>query len=163
MKIELKNVQHAAFASQETDCFTATVYINGVKSGTVSNEGFGGCNSYHPNTLEKTLSGYAKTLPKIVAGFNDKEGNPIEYEQDADTLIGDLFSAWLVEKDFKRAIAKRILFTRDGAVMQTKSFDKVVLQAYLKDPALVTKLKADKVLNLLPVDEALKLYAGSAA
>jgi hypothetical protein len=45
MKVELKNVKYSAFASQETHCFEATVYIDGKRVGTVSNEGYGGPDS----------------------------------------------------------------------------------------------------------------------
>lgn len=32
-RVTLRNIKHAAFASQETECFNATVYIDGVKEG----------------------------------------------------------------------------------------------------------------------------------
>lgn len=44
--ITLKNLKHAEFASQETHCFEATVYVDGVKFCKASNEGHGGENSY---------------------------------------------------------------------------------------------------------------------
>ena len=44
MKIDLKNLKFAEFASQETNCFSATVYIDGVKATTISNDGHGGPN-----------------------------------------------------------------------------------------------------------------------
>jgi len=62
MKIELKNVKHSEFASRETDCFQASVYIDGKKAGTVGNDGQGGCNHYNPWKLADILSGNAKTL-----------------------------------------------------------------------------------------------------
>ena len=41
MKLELKNLKHAEFASQETNCFEAKLYINGVFSATLTNDGHG--------------------------------------------------------------------------------------------------------------------------
>ena len=36
MKIELKNVQYAAFASEETNCFEATIYVDGIFAGALA-------------------------------------------------------------------------------------------------------------------------------
>ena len=48
MKIELKNFKYAAFASEETLCFTASVYVDGVRTFMASNSGHGESNSIHP-------------------------------------------------------------------------------------------------------------------
>lgn len=106
MKIELKNVKHSKFASQETDCFEATVYIDGKKEGTVFNSGNGGCNSYHPWSLEEKLKEYAKTLPAMDVSYLFKDGEVHTMEHDADTLIGDLFTKHLQKKD----CAKKVMF-----------------------------------------------------
>jgi len=45
-KIELKNLKVAEFASQETTCFEATVYVDGKRFCTVRNEGSGGPDSH---------------------------------------------------------------------------------------------------------------------
>ena len=39
MKITLKNVKYSEFASQETYCFEATIYLDGKKAGQVRNDG----------------------------------------------------------------------------------------------------------------------------
>lgn len=91
MKIELKNVKHAAFASQETDCFQASVYIDGARAGEVSNEGHGGPNRYEPWALQTRINEYAKTLPSV-------HYHGMDLPQDADTLIGDALNAHLQHK-----------------------------------------------------------------
>ena len=48
MEITIKNLKTAEFASHETLCFSATVYVDGVRSFTAENDGNGGCNFYHP-------------------------------------------------------------------------------------------------------------------
>ncbi len=45
-KIILKNLKYAAFASEETSCFSATVYVDGKRLCTARNDGHGGCDSY---------------------------------------------------------------------------------------------------------------------
>ena len=42
MALTLKNLKHFAAGSQETYCFTATVYLDGKKVGTAENDGHGG-------------------------------------------------------------------------------------------------------------------------
>ena len=47
-RITLKNLKHAAYASQETHCFNATIYLDDERAFKVSNEGAGGPNEYFP-------------------------------------------------------------------------------------------------------------------
>jgi hypothetical protein len=52
MRVELKNIKENRTMSDETPCFSATVYVDGKKVGWVINRGTGGCNSYDlPRTL----------------------------------------------------------------------------------------------------------------
>jgi hypothetical protein len=55
VKVELKNVKVAKFASHETTCFEASIYIDGKKAGMVWNDGQGGSNNYHPWELSSTV------------------------------------------------------------------------------------------------------------
>ncbi len=84
-RVELKKVKFAAFASEETHCFSADVYINGERAGTVSNEGRGGGNFYHPMSCEMVLQNIARTMPPVVVP-GGKYGT---IAVDADILIGD--------------------------------------------------------------------------
>ena len=156
MKIELKNIKYSDFASHETSCFEAAVYIDGKRSGTVENDGQGGCNFYHPHELEEALRAHAETLPKV-------RYNEHEFDQDADTLIGDLLMEHLHAKDLKRAMSKRIMFVSNaGEMKETINLQKQDMARYLTNPALPEKLKAQTILNLLPFDEALSLYINHA-
>lgn len=152
MKIEIRNVKHAKFASQETECFEATVLINGKVEGHVSNEGHGGNNRYHPFELETKLDEHAKTLPQCETQYG-----PLEMS--ADLIIGELFTNWLLEKDLKKTLKTRVLFVREGKLFQTKKYDSVILNGLLNNPQAVEKLSAEKVLNVLPFEEALSIFA----
>ena len=68
MEITLKNVKHAEFMSHETECFQATVYIDGEKAGTVSNDGHGGANLYIPQSLYLRLREHCQTIPPDMEG-----------------------------------------------------------------------------------------------
>jgi hypothetical protein len=47
-RITLKNIKHAEFASEETNCYKASVYFDGKRVGIVSNDGHGGCDYQWP-------------------------------------------------------------------------------------------------------------------
>jgi len=161
MKIELKNIKHAEFASEETHCFQASVYIDGKRVGTVENDGRGGCNFYHPPKIEEAINAYAKTLPATKWKLNDQE---IDLHQDADTLIGDLLTEHLHAKDLKRALSNRVLFVgKDGALRETKTMPKDRLAGLLTHPDLPAKLGSDIILNFMPFTLALQTYRTAGA
>ena len=114
MKIELKNISHSKALSEETNAFSATVFIDGKRAGAVSNNGHGGAHRYHPYELEKTLNDYAKTLPPIVSDLKNNDGTPFTYAASADTLIDEVFADALEAKDMKRLCAKKTLFREAG-------------------------------------------------
>ena|SRR5690242_14376724 len=149
MKIEIRNVKHAKFASQETDCFEATVLIDGKVEGRVSNEGHGGCNFYHPHDLGFKLDEYAKTLPPCQTQYG-----PLEMS--SDLLIGELFNKWLLEKDLKKTLKSKILFLRDGKLLQVKKI--VGEQVEVAVEKYKVALKTDTILNALPFNEALDIF-----
>jgi hypothetical protein len=151
MKIEIRNVKYAKFASQETECFEATVLIDGKVVGKVSNEGHGGNNMYYPHDVETTIDTYAKTLPPCKTEYGD-------LEMSSDLVIGELFTQWLLAKDLKNTLKTRALFLKDGKLLQTKKYPKEQLEKIVKLPEFVVALKAEKVLNNLPFDEALSIF-----
>ena len=153
MNIELKNVKYSEFASHETHCFEATIYVDGKKAGTAENRGYGAPTSIFPMTLHNTLQAYALTLPPI----QYDEGKHV-FLQSADGVIDDLVTAWLYARDLKKAMQKRILFVRGQDMLETKGMDSTSLQKWLTRPDLQQKLNADKVLNLLPFGEAVSVY-----
>tara|TARA_R110002110_G_C13457835_1_gene717807 strand:+ start:2665 stop:3141 length:477 start_codon:yes stop_codon:yes gene_type:complete len=158
MKIELKNLKYAAFASEETFCFNASVYIDGKKEGTAENEGRGGCCGIHPFALVEKLNAYAKTLEPITS---DMGGKPFTYQPDADSVITGLVSDALTAKDLKKALRNRILFARSGEVRQTRTITKAQLTHELANPEIKAKFKADEILNLMPFDAALKIFTAA--
>ena len=162
MKIELKNIKHSEFASQETNCYQATIYINGKKVGTVENGGYGGCDNVHPYEVANQIDEYAKTLPKIVCDWIDREtGKPAEMTQTHETIFSDILNYWLVSKDLKRIMSKRIVYQ--------KGDDKAIYQTRTMSPAEKEKLLANedytkerKIFNLMPFDQAVQLFKASA-
>jgi len=159
MKVELKNVKHAAWNSQETACFSAKVYIDGRCAGTVSNDGHGGPDDYAPWELRDRLTEWAKTLPPFKSPFSD-DPEPMS-AHNAETAIGDLLDAFLAAHDFKRLIAKAVVLVKtDGKIytMNVKrwtSFEQAV--AFVS-----AKPDVRHVLNTMPYDEAFEVYRKAA-
>jgi hypothetical protein len=159
VKIELRNVKYAAFASQETLCFEAVIYLDGVKAGTVSNEGHGGSNMYSPWAVEEKLAAHAKTLPAIVSDYLEDDGKPFSYPASADTVIDDLLQAFLAERDLRRLLKSKLAFIKGGKLYATKKLTPAQLGVLTSDPAgTKARHKADAILNVLPFDEAMALY-----
>ena len=48
-KVEIKNVVHATNMSEETNAFTADLWVDGKKTGGAKNDGRGGCTAYWAN------------------------------------------------------------------------------------------------------------------
>jgi hypothetical protein len=164
MKIEVKNVQYMAANSDETLCYSATVYIDGVKAGEASNRGHGGESEIRPRTLIDKLNAYAKTLPPSV--FEHEGHAPLTIEQDAGSIIDDLVSDWLVRRDFNRMMAKpKIVYIKNNNIWEVnfvKGATKETVAKFLADPVKLAtwkeKAKPEIVLNLLPADEAFAAF-----
>jgi len=111
MKVELKNIKIAEFASHETTCYEATVYVDGVRAFTASNDGNGGTDFYYPfpgkRDLMNAAEDWAKTLPAI-------ECYGTKLDSDLELVIGDLLNEEMLRRDRKSAAAKGIAFHPDG-------------------------------------------------
>ena len=88
MKLELKNVKFYESMSEETNCFQADLFINGKKIACVKNSG---------QQILRDAEAYCKGLPKVKYGEN-------EYAVTLETVIDDLFEAWLKVKADKKLL-----------------------------------------------------------
>lgn len=165
MKIELKNVQYSAFASEETHCFQAAVYIDGKKRATVSNDGHGGSDMWSDWKVAEEINAYAATLPKVICDFEDTEtGKPCELDQTADIIIGNLMNDWLLQRDFRKIYSKRLVWVNeDGTHAYTKPLPN--LSKMLENPNIESQIKGKgklkTLLNRLPFDQAFALFKTS--
>lgn len=94
MNITLKNIKHIPRLSEETECFTASIYIDGVKKGEASNRGCGGNTDIHPRELAESIHDYAKTLPPLYLRWDPS----LPYPQSGETIIEDLIYTHLRNK-----------------------------------------------------------------
>lgn len=161
MQIELKNLKYAAFASEETLCFNATVYIDGVKAGTADSDGKGGATRIEPRALEEQLNAHAKTLP--LGTFSEAAGGGT-FEQDAESLLNDLVNAALALKDYKKLITTRLVWTRTDkpGIFQSKKHSIAQIQHWLTIGKLEAQIPCCKqLLNGLPEAEGFALFMAS--
>ena len=111
--IELKNIKHTAWASEETHCYQATLYVDGERWGTVQNQGHGGCDDF--DGVEGRGYGDIKTLDERIAATYPPitfEDHSLTLDQNLEMLCGELVNAWLRDKDFANAMKRKVLFTR---------------------------------------------------
>jgi len=164
MEITLKNVKHYESMSEETDCFEASLYVDGKKVGRVSNRGTGGCHDYDFDMkTERKLDKWCKAnLPKWTMYDNE------EHDTDLEMHISDLVTNFLDNKHLKNLLNKSVIVMDDsckaGEVYQWK-FSKYkgiaksevvdgVTNAVAKDQKMLNPV----VLNSLPFDNAVKVY-----
>lgn len=164
MKIELKNVKFSEFASEETNCFAADLYVDGKKIGFCKNDGHGGNTWVHNldmNTVNKfrEVEEYCKTLPPIVYGG-------FSIPSSLENVVDNLFEEWLEEKN-KKKMQKKLeksmlkgicIEDGNGFILATFKFGgKVVPLAdgfrvqpileHIKEFCITEKKKGKKILN----------------
>lgn len=104
MVIELKNLKHYPRLSDETNAFSADLYVDGKKAADCSDDGRGGCirfETYHyGNELYNKAVAYCKTLPPVTG--DDGRGGTYSLEMDLELFVGEIVMNDLVEKDKKR-------------------------------------------------------------
>jgi hypothetical protein len=159
MNIELKNIKHSSFASHETNCYSASIYVDGKKAGTVDNQGYGGADNIHWNdsVFGQSVEDWAASQPNIKTEYG-------EMTYDLELLFGQLVDQWLLSKELTRNLKKGLLVrdsdTKEGSWrIFTGALSQTIPQAMLGNLIRTGKVRADAVcLNTMPISEALKLW-----
>jgi len=167
MKVELKNLKHSEFASRETNCFEATVWLNGKRAFYARNDGHGGADLYAPlenqdrgefTSLLNDLINHCLTLPKWGSEFGDADNMDVTPE----ILIGNLVNKMLDSKKLKKSLKKKVLFINENGIYQTGYGNKRPVDQNLID--MVKEENPDSIiLNCLAFSEAINLYRGEHA
>ena len=116
MKIEIKNVKHNKQLSEETYCFSATLYVNGKRVGQCSNHGHGGQTfvSFNSKELRGEVNSYFDNLPK-----EKHEGLKFEFQPSLPCHIDELVGKFLVEKDNKKNTKTGIMYRLNTTPVHT--------------------------------------------
>ena len=108
MKVQLKNVKANLSMSDETLCFSASIYIDGKKVGEAMNHGCGGPTEYHftDHTILESFEAYAKGLPSETIEIEGQE--PLTMEMNGENLIDTLIDEYM-EAQEKKKMAKKLM------------------------------------------------------
>lgn len=167
-KIELKNIKYAEFASEETFCFDATVWLDGKRFCTVSNQGHGGGDMQHPLKggnyadlrleLDKLNKLIAETFPERVF-TNAKDGFDGHYTEDLESICSGLVTQWLIGRDLKSAMRRKWIFqkTPDGSLFECKRQKGQKPETMLD--VIRKKNPEAQLLNAMPETDALALWS----
>ena len=153
MKLELKNIKHTDWASEETHCYQASLYVNGKPVAVVSNDGHGGPDRdyAHPKFNDEfsvycdkmlAVHAYFKSLPKTPSEWC-ADGLPQELEYWCADQVNDCLSA----KELKRKLKAGFLF---------QFADGVGVFGHKKRPSRASGVAV--VLNDLPFADALAIW-----
>lgn len=163
MKIELKNIKYAAFASEETSCYEATLWVDGKKIGHVSNDGRGGCDNFNgDHAAYKVVDQWCISNLPARQYTKEKDGFDGIHETDLETLCGTLLEDHLIAKDMTKVMINNVLFHIPGrqGLFTRKYANKAKPDQSLYDSVLGAHDGA-VILNTLPREEALKIYKDS--
>ena len=163
MKLELKNIKHTAWASEETHCYQASLYVDGKPLAIVSNDGHGGCDRdyAHPKFEPHTryfggLGGdYRSVMAEVDAYFKSLPNTPSEWNEDGmeqrlEFWCADQVNDWLSARELKKKLKSGFLF---------QFADKVGVFAHKTRPSRAHKAT---ILNDMPFADALAIWKGTA-
>ena len=170
MKLELKNIKHTSWASEETHCYQASLYVDGKPVAIVSNDGHGGADrdyphgQFRPHLKDFTDVGgdYPSVMRKVHEYFDGLPPSPFSYEGADGVMIHDSMrqtlefwccdqvNDWLSARELKSKLKKEFLF---------QFADKVGVFAHKTRPSRAHKAT---ILNDLPFDEALSIWKETA-
>lgn len=161
-RIAIKNVSFNERLSEETHCFSATVYLDGKRLCIASNRGHGGCTDFDPvqgksyediKAVEEWLKGLEPMPVADDAPEWEKELYADGYKPDLEAVIAELVNDWLYQKDAKRIQKKlTVVCIHEGkpAMMSYKISGTTENVAKYRSEL---EAKGEIVVNGLPIEE----------
>jgi hypothetical protein len=171
MNLELKNIKLHQDLSEETWCYTASLYVDGNLEAHVGNRGCGGCDDYHMSvsytlTFDQINNWCKQNLPKWQ--FDGKD-----HDTDLEMWCAKIIDKFNYEKQKKRVrTSLKRMMNKNLVLIEKSSEIKEECDVYTvkKKPnldydsesvKLATCKRLDKdytILNYLPFEDAFKLY-----
>lgn len=112
--IELKNVKYLESLSEETHCFTATVYLNEKRFCLAENRGHGG------ETLLTPAKGVSRaefdaTLKNVAAALKEAHGDneDLRWIDDLEAMVDNALDGWLELQEAKKLLRTLKVITSD--------------------------------------------------
>ena len=178
-RITIGSLKVAEFASEETTCFSATVYLDGKAFARASNEGRGGNTNFEPlgrkgwndpafQKMLKEAEAFASSFPPEVTEYDDPQDPsqkmtiPYSLEYLVNGLVEDTRFQKRMASAYRRTAKRRVLFLKpDGKVYQTAVIpDLTTNTARIFDVCQKIKAKNPEavILNMLPPAKAVELF-----
>ena len=160
MKLELKNIKHTSWASEETHCYQASLYVDGKPVAIVSNDGHGGADRDYAHP--KFKGEYRATMAEVHDYFKSLPNTPSEWFADGlpqklEYWCADQVNDWLAARELRRMMRTQILFQKEGeeeaGVFGTK---------YYPPKTDGNFWRGRRILNDMPFDEALAIWKETA-
>jgi hypothetical protein len=114
--LTLKNVKIHQALSEETYCYTATLYLNGKKVATCSNRGCGGPDDY---------DWVSKQAQEETEAFVESKRPSGESIWCLEVVVGDLLDDYEEERLLKRTLKKETLFRKPGETYERGEYNTV--------------------------------------
>lgn len=120
--IELRGIKVLLSMSEETNCYEATLYVDGQKWARVGNAGHGGCDDVHP-IAPRTWEDIKALEARIAATFdplpNEFDGDPLK--MDLELLCGTIVDDHIVEKEAAKVTKGKVAFFKTPPVDGTRA------------------------------------------
>ena len=168
MKLELKNIKHSEFASEETNCYQGRVYVDGKPMIEVSNDGRGGCDMQFPikpfthKDIEKVDKWCRDNLPKWICKYDKKKE---KNDTDLELWCGEQVDKFLLSRELKRLMNRKIVYVKNKEIyeytfkktkkLEQKHFIHFANYAHTKGYEDISDFK---VLNTMSFNKALEIY-----
>lgn len=156
MKIELKRISLNRQLSEETACFSADLWVEGRKIGTVANRGTGGCDEFHgdQDAYDRADAWCKANLPRWRL-FEGEADHPTDLEMHCAGIVARHEG----EQQMARKLKARLLVKlpdRGGLWEFKANGDTSSPQTHA---AFLAKYPGAVILNALPKAEAYTLYS----
>lgn len=157
VKIELKKLKLYPALSEETQAYSAAIFLDGRHIADVHNDGHGASDNVRPKA-PFTYDDLLALEKRIAAQYPPQKGiTGVDIPYTLECVCGDLIHRAGVQKRLARAMKSKIVAIIDGALSEFSFKGIKVLSPALSaqlTPAILRKHPAAKLLNTLPLDEA---------
>lgn len=178
-KIELRGIKYSEFASQETYCYQAKIFVDGKHFADVENDGHGGADHVRP--VGKFTHDDVIALNELIAATfprgryapdpdGDRDPGPVEmgeeylgeYTHDLESVCSELMAEYLLTRDAKKLMNKLHFIKLPGQ----KEIFSIGKSADLKSHGqqlraqVMRKYPGAIILNDLTIDQVVKILRG---
>ena len=159
MNLEMKAIKLSEWASEETYCYQANVYLDGKPFAMVSNDGHGGCDRDYSHN--KFKGDYRATMKKVDEYFKSLPNTdpcdlfPEGIEQTFEQWCHDQVCTYLYRRDLKKALKKAKVVKRKDDQGKMCLWD---FNIRANSDIIKAKYPEAIILNDLPEDEALTIF-----